>query len=106
MKGICLLIITLLLSLYTRCQETGEEILMTIGHSPVTLSEFERIYKKNNTGNNVLDKKPVDEYLELFINFKLNLFLFNSLLYFEFIQFFFSWPSCFPIPTSNFVISF
>lgn len=71
MKRYCLLIITLLLSLYTRCQETGEEILMTIGHSPITLSEFERIYKKNNTGNNVLDKKPVDEYLELFINFKL-----------------------------------
>ena len=79
MKGYCLLIITLLLSLYTRCQEAGEEILMTIGHSPVTLSEFERIYKKNNTGNNVLEKKSIEEYLELFINFKLKVIEAESL---------------------------
>jgi peptidyl-prolyl cis-trans isomerase SurA len=71
MKGYCLLIITLFLSLYALCQETGEEILMTIGDRPVTLSEFERIYKKNNTGDDILEKKSVEEYLELFINFKL-----------------------------------
>ncbi|GAH69830.1 unnamed protein product, partial [marine sediment metagenome] len=71
MKGICLSIITLLVSLYTWGQESNEKILMTIGDQPITLSEFERIYKKNNTGDNVLEKKSIEEYLELFINFKL-----------------------------------
>ncbi len=44
--------------------------LMTINGNPVTLSEFEYIYNKNNS-NNVLDKKSLDEYVDLFINFKL-----------------------------------
>ncbi|PLX04824.1 MAG: hypothetical protein C0594_08800 [Marinilabiliales bacterium] len=48
-----------------------EKILMKIEGNPVTLAEFERIYKKNNTNNTAIDKKSLEEYLELFINFKL-----------------------------------
>jgi peptidyl-prolyl cis-trans isomerase SurA len=48
----------------------GDKILMTIGDQSITVQEFERIYNKNNlTG--VLEKQPVNEYLDLFINFKL-----------------------------------
>ena len=46
-------------------------ILMTLGDREITAGEFERIYNKNNTGEGILDKKSTDEYLELFINFKL-----------------------------------
>ncbi len=47
-----------------------DPVLMTINNEPVTQSEFEYIYNKNNS-NNVLDKKTLDEYVDLFINFKL-----------------------------------
>lgn len=45
-------------------------VLLTIGGEEVTLSEFERIYRKNNNENS-LNRQTPEEYLELFINFKL-----------------------------------
>jgi peptidyl-prolyl cis-trans isomerase SurA len=45
-------------------------VLLTVGDDPVTLDEFERIYKKNNNEAS-LNKQTPEEYLELFINFKL-----------------------------------
>jgi len=47
-----------------------EPIVMTINGQPVPLSEFEYSYNKNNT-EGVIDKKTVDEYVDLFINYKL-----------------------------------
>lgn len=47
-----------------------DPILMTINGQTVTRSEFEYSFNKNN-GDNVLDKKSVTDYLELFINYKL-----------------------------------
>lgn len=44
--------------------------IMTIGGQPVTRSEFEYSYNKNNT-EGVIDKKSVDEYVDLFVNYKL-----------------------------------
>jgi len=44
--------------------------LMTVNGQPVSRSEFEYSYNKNNT-ESVVDKKSVDEYVELFINYKL-----------------------------------
>lgn len=43
---------------------------MTINGNPVTKSEFEYIYNKNNSANSI-DKKTLDEYVDLFVNFKL-----------------------------------
>lgn len=45
-------------------------VLMTIGDEEVTLEEFERIYLKNN-GESSLNRQSPEEYLELFINFKI-----------------------------------
>lgn len=50
--------------------QTTDPVIMTINGKPVLKSEFEYIYNKNNT-NNSLDKKTLDEYVDLFINFKL-----------------------------------
>ena len=50
--------------------QTTDPVLMTINNKPVQKSEFEYIYNKNNS-NNSLDKKTLDEYVDLFINFKL-----------------------------------
>ena len=48
----------------------NERILMTVNNRPVTLEEFQYIYNKNNAIN-VMDRKSLEEYLELFINFRL-----------------------------------
>lgn len=45
-------------------------VLLTIGDEEVLLEEFERIYKKNNNASSLSFQTP-EEYLELFINFKL-----------------------------------
>ena len=50
--------------------QTTDPVLMNINGKPVLKSEFEYIYNKNNT-NNSLDKKTLDEYVNLFVNFKL-----------------------------------
>ncbi|MEI8087744.1 MAG: peptidylprolyl isomerase [Paludibacter sp.] len=50
--------------------QAADPVLMTLNGSPVLRSEFEYIYNKNNS-NNSLDKKTLDEYVDLFVNFKL-----------------------------------
>jgi len=47
-----------------------DEVLLTIGDKPVMLTEFERIYNKNNQVEGY-ETKSAEEYLELFVNFKL-----------------------------------
>ena len=48
----------------------SQDILMTIGDKEVSLDEFERIYSKNNS-NITSNQQSPEEYLDLFINFKL-----------------------------------
>ncbi|GAA4274490.1 peptidylprolyl isomerase [Aquimarina gracilis] len=50
-----------------------EEVLLSIADSPVYLSEFKRIYLKNIDLVKDDSQKDVDEYLELFVNYKLKL---------------------------------
>lgn len=45
-------------------------VLLTIADEQVTLAEFERIYRKNNNEAS-LNRQTPEEYLDLFINFKL-----------------------------------
>ncbi|MAX81175.1 MAG: peptidylprolyl isomerase [Crocinitomicaceae bacterium] len=47
------------------------EVLLEVEGAPVTVEEFEAIYNKNNVQTQTIEQKSVDEYLELFINFKL-----------------------------------
>jgi len=60
----------LLLSSHVFCQADADKILMTIHDRQISLDEFERIYKKNNSST-ALEQQTVEEYLDLFINFKL-----------------------------------
>ena len=48
----------------------SDPVVMTVNGVPVTRSEFEYSYNKNN-GDGVIDKKTVEEYAELFVNYKL-----------------------------------
>ncbi len=47
-----------------------DPVIMTINGQPVNRSEFEYSYNKNNS-DGVIDKKTVEEYVDLFINYKL-----------------------------------
>ena len=48
-----------------------KQVLMTIGDQPVTVKEFTDVYNKNNNREDIVEKKSVDEYLDLFINFRM-----------------------------------
>lgn len=49
---------------------SSDPVLMTVDGRPVTRGEFEAIYKKNNKDASVT-REALDEYLELFMNYKL-----------------------------------
>ncbi len=51
--------------------QSGDPVIITVDGKPVTRSEFESVYKKNNGKDISADKKSVRDYLDLFINFKL-----------------------------------
>ncbi len=48
-----------------------KKVLMTIGDQPVTVKEFTDVYAKNNLKSEVVEKKTVDEYLDLFTTFRM-----------------------------------
>ena len=51
-------------------QQDNDPVIMTINGEDVLRSEFEYSYNKNNS-EGVIDKKTIDEYVDLFINYKL-----------------------------------
>ena len=60
----------MLLSGGTAFAQNDDPTIMTINGQPVSRSEFEYSYNKNNS-EGVIDKKSVDEYVDLFVNYKL-----------------------------------
>ena len=69
MKKIVLFFTVLACGAFAGAQE-DDPVLMRIGGKDITRSEFEYIYNKNNA-NSGLDQKSLDEYVDLFVNFKL-----------------------------------
>lgn len=52
--------------------QTNDPVLITIGNEKITKSEFIAVYMKNNTSkDSKIKKEDLQEYLELFINFRL-----------------------------------
>ncbi len=68
-----LIILCFILALPVHAQSSRDyhdDVLMTIGDKKITAGEFERIYRKNND-ESMAQKQSVEEYLDMFINFKL-----------------------------------
>ena len=65
-----MLFAALLMSGAAFAQTTDDPVIMTVNGEPVLRSEFEYSYNKNNS-DGVIDKKTVEEYVDLFINYKL-----------------------------------
>ncbi|GAA4276394.1 peptidylprolyl isomerase [Aquimarina mytili] len=53
--------------------QESKEVLLSIDNAPVYVSEFKRVYLKNIDLVKDESKKDVDDYLDLFINYKLKL---------------------------------
>lgn len=71
MKKTFFAVFGLLAALSAGAQVGAEDrVLLTIDGQPVMASEFMYIYEKNNQESS-LDPKSMDEYLDLFVNFKL-----------------------------------
>lgn len=64
------LIITMMPSLLL-AQSYKKKTLLTIGDKEITVQEFMDTYEKNNVNTDVIDKKSVDDYLNLYIDFQL-----------------------------------
>ena len=54
----------------TAVAQVADPVVMNINGKDIKKSEFEYSYKKNN-GPDVIDHKTVDEYVDLFLNYKL-----------------------------------
>ena len=68
MKRNLALLVSCILGLSVVAQE--DPVLMRINGKDVTRSEFEYIYNKNNSLTE-LESKTLNEYVDLFVNFKL-----------------------------------
>ncbi len=71
MKHLCIVAVFAILT-FNAFAQTNESIIFTFGNDTVFKSEFERVYSKNN---DVKTKKPtekeIQEYLDLYVKFKL-----------------------------------
>ena len=71
MKNIVGLVVVMIFLGGTLLAQKAEEVLMTIGGDPVSIGEFENIYNKNNSNLQEENEQSLDDYVDLFINFKL-----------------------------------
>ena len=60
----------MVLGMGAMAQQVADPVVMKINGKEVTRSEFEYSYNKNNS-EQTLDKKTLDEYVQLFVDFKL-----------------------------------
>ena len=65
--ALCFMMMPSLLS----AQSYAKKTLITIGDKEITAKEFMDTYEKNNINTDVIDKKSVDDYLQLYIDFQL-----------------------------------
>src|SRR6185436_11022479 len=52
-------------------QDKSDPAILTIAGENISKSEFERVFKKNSNKETSYDKKSVNDYLNLYINYKL-----------------------------------
>lgn len=70
MKKLLVLLAVMMPSLLF-AQGWKSKTLITIGDRNISAGEFMEVYEKNNVKNEVIDKKSVEDYLDMYVNFKL-----------------------------------
>lgn len=71
MKRTLIAITLAVFSLGTFAQTTDNPVLMTVNGKDVTRAEFEYAYNKNNNVEGAVEQKTIDEYVDMFVNYKL-----------------------------------
>ncbi len=71
-KKICI-VIWLFISVVGNAQINNDEVLFTVENTPITISEFKRVYNKNLDLVKDESQKDIDNYLQLYINYQLKL---------------------------------
>ena len=66
-----LVLLAIMLPALLFAQGWKNKTLITIGDRNISAGEFMAVYEKNNVNSEVIDKKSVDEYIDMFIKFKL-----------------------------------
>ena len=66
-----LVLLALFMPALVFAQGWKNKTLVTIGDRNISAGEFMEVYEKNNLNSEVLDKKDVDEYLDMYTKFKL-----------------------------------
>lgn len=67
-KGLISLSVLLGSAILAQAKGPADPVLMTVGGKPVTLSEFEYLYHKNNAQQST--PQDIEEYLKLFIPYR------------------------------------
>ena len=49
----------------------NNEVILSVGDDKITLDEFKAIFLKNNHNDSNISKEYLDDYMKLFINFRL-----------------------------------
>ena len=70
MKKNWIISICLFCALSTSAQNI-DPILLYVDNKPITRSEFEYSYNKNSGIDGAVEQKTIDEYIDMFINYKL-----------------------------------
>ena len=66
-------ILSVILSISSFAQKQKETVLFTVNGQKIYVSEFSRVYEKNLSLVNDPTQKDIDNYLTLYINYKLKL---------------------------------
>lgn len=66
-----LVLLALLMPTLVFAQAWKNKTLIKIGEKSITAREFMDVYEKNNVKSDIVDKKDVDDYLNMYVNFKL-----------------------------------
>ncbi|MEO0311317.1 MAG: hypothetical protein RIQ89_974 [Bacteroidota bacterium] len=66
-----ILVIVLALLTSAAMAQQPDPVILTVAGEEIQKSEFERVFKKNNTKENNYSLKDVQEYMQLYINYKL-----------------------------------
>ncbi len=64
-------LIFMVLSVSPAFAQDKDPVILSVAGEEITKSEFLNVYMKNNVNSEVLDRKSLEEYMELFINFRL-----------------------------------
>lgn len=67
----CFLLLCAVLLLTNIQAQNNDPVILTVAGEQVTRSEFIAVYQKNNIKGEEMNKESIEEYMELFINYKL-----------------------------------